>query len=823
MSDGSGARYAKVAVADAVFAIDRPYDYAVPEVMRADIAPGCRVLVPFGRGNRRSEGFVLALAGESRVERTKPVAALLDRAPVLDGEAIRLALWMRERCVCTCYEAARAMLPAGLWHAFVETVTLTPGIDRAEAQALLAQSPKAARLLDALYGAPEGRLPVCDAEELLGGSSALRDALRTLAGKGLAEGRTVTRRRVGDKTVRGVRLAVPVEDARALAAARAARAPMQTAVLTLLCEAETVPAHEISYLTGARPAMLTQLARRGLVTFEEREVYRRPAGAVREQAAPVVLNDGQRAVLARLAALTDAGRPACALLFGVTGSGKTLVYLELIRHIGKQGGQSIVMVPEIVLTPQLMETFSRAFGERVALLHSGLSLGERYDEWKRIRAGGVDVVLGTRSAVFAPLTRLKLIVMDEEQEHSYKSENVPRYHARDIAKYRCARSGGLLLLGSATPSVESMFFARSGRYVFLEMPARYNARALPRVLMADLRQELREGNAGALSAVLCAEIEKNLAAGQQSILFLNRRGYNRLLLCESCGVARGCPRCSVTLTFHAANDRLMCHRCGHSEKRPDVCPDCAGALRPVGTGTQKVEEELHALFPGVGVLRMDADTTAGQGAHAKLLARFREERIPLLIGTQMVTKGLDFENVTLVGVLDADMALHTGEFRAHERAFSLITQVVGRAGRGEKPGRAVIQTFAPDHPVLTAAAAQDYEAFYRDEIALRQATGLPPFYDIVTLVFSGADPERVQHACLRLRRAVERTGRRFFTQILGPAPAPVWKLNNRYRYHLTLTGHYDKAARAHVGGLLTVFKEDGQNRGLHLYADLNAY
>ncbi|MDR2670314.1 MAG: primosomal protein N' [Oscillospiraceae bacterium] len=823
MSDGDGARYARVAVADAVFAIDRPYDYAVPAVLRADIAPGCRVLVPFGRGNRRSEGLVLALAGESRVEKTKPIAALLDRAPVLDEAAIRLALWMRERYVCTCYEAARAMLPAGLWYALAETVALIPGVDRAEALALLAQAPKAAQLLEALYGAPEGRLPLGEAEDLLGGAAALRDALRTLAGKGLAEGRTMARRRVGDKTVRGVRLAIPAEDARALAASRAARAPMQTAVLTLLCGAEEVSTHEISYLTGVRPAVLTQMARRGLVTFEEQEVYRRPAGASREPAAPLVLNDGQQAALTRLAALTDAGRPACALLFGVTGSGKTSVYLELIRHIGKQGGQSIVMVPEIVLTPQLMETFSRAFGERVALLHSGLSLGERYDEWKRIRAGLVDVVLGTRSAVFAPLTRLKLIVMDEEQEHSYKSENAPRYHARDVAKYRCARAGGLLLLGSATPSVESAFFARSGRYVSLEMPARYNARALPRVLMADLRRELREGNAGALSAVLCAEIEKNLAAGQQSILFLNRRGYNRLLLCESCGTARHCPRCSVALTYHAANDRLMCHRCGYSEKRPDACPDCAGPFRPVGTGTQKVEEELRALFPGVEMLRMDADTTAGQGAHAKLLARFREGRVPLLIGTQMVTKGLDFENVTLVGVLDADQALHTGEFRAHERAFSLITQVVGRAGRGEKPGRAVIQTFTPDHPVLAAAAAQDYEAFYRDEIALRQAVGLPPFCDIVTLVFSGTDPERVQHACLRLRRAVGQTGRRLFAQMLGPVPALVWKVNNRYRYHMTLTGHYDKAVRGYVGGLLTAFREDGQNRGVHLYADVNAY
>lgn len=809
---------ALVAVADAIFAIDKPYDYAIPAVMREAIQPGCRVTVPFGQGNRRCEGFVLSLKDGSQYAKLKSIYALLDEAPVLDSDGLKLALWLRERVYCTFYEAARSMLPAGLWHVFSDRVVLAPGLDRGEAEAALAQFPEALLVLEALIAS--GGSGAYDELEAIVGAKKLPKVIKTLTDKGLATSEKSARRRVGDKTLRQARLAVPPEDAMAIAEGKSRSAPMQKAVLKLLSEIGEASVREICYFTGASPVVLTNLARLGLVSLVEQEVFRRPA-AKPKPAGPIRLNQEQQVAFDRVRAMLDGGKPACALLHGVTGSGKTSVYLELIRHVLDMGGGAIVMVPEIVLTPQLMAQFAGVFGDRVALLHSGLTLGERYDEWKRIRSGAATVVLGTRSAVFAPLRDIRLIVLDEEQEYTYKSENTPRYHAREVAKYRIRRSG-VLLLGSATPSVESAYFAATGLYEKLTMRVRYNENALPAVFLADLRRELAEGNPTCISALLRAEIESNLASGQQSILFLNRRGHNRFLVCESCGEVPQCHRCSVTLTFHSANGRLMCHQCGHSEKKSDRCPHCGGVFRPEGIGTQKVESDLRALFPDTQVLRMDTDTTGGRGAHEALLSRFREQRIPILIGTQMVTKGLDFPNVTLVGVLDADMALYMNDFRAHERAFGLITQVVGRAGRGDKPGRAVIQTFTPGHPVLKAAAAQDYGDFYENEIALRSQSGLPPFNDFVLLSLSGLNQDNVQQACLRLRRQLEQSGG-LFAQLLGPAPATILKVNNRYRYQITLIARMDKAVRSYLSQLLAAFETNRQNRGVHLFVDINPY
>jgi len=825
-------RVAAVAVAGTVFHIDKPYDYLIPEGMRRRIAPGCRVSIPFGAGNRRREGFVLALRASSDAPRLKGIAALLDDAPVLDAEGIRLALWMQKRFFCTFFEAARAMLPAGLWYTLTETIAIPAGVDAADARGILSQSPDALAVFEAVL-AVGGRMPRGNAEPLCPHPDA---ALKELMAKGLLAVGDDARRRVGDKMQKRAQLAVPSEDALSYAATKGSSAPMQKAVLSLLCETGAASVKEICYFTGASPVVLTNLAKKGLLKLEEQEVFRRPAGGS-GGGEKTILSDEQQGVFEGLRRRLDAGTSACALLHGVTGSGKTSIYLELIRHVLQGGGGAIVMVPEIVLTPQLMEVFAGAFGDQVALLHSGLSLGERLDEWKRVRSGMAPVVLGTRSAVFAPLTHLRLIIIDEEQEHTYQSENAPRYHARDVAKYRIARQNGLLLLGSATPSVESAYHARSGRYDLWRLPNRYNAMALPMVRIVDMRLELIDGNPSCISVPLKEEIERNLRRGRQSILFLNRRGYNRLLVCGSCGQAPQCVRCSVAMTYHAANGRLMCHQCGHSQPRLPDCPLCGGMLHPIGAGTQKVEEELHGLFPGVDVVRMDTDTTGGRGAHEKLLTRFRERRIPLLLGTQMVTKGLDFPLVTLVGVLDADMSLYVNDFRAGERAFGLITQVVGRAGRGGEPGRAVIQTWAPGHPVIRAGAAQDYETFYQNEIALRETQGLPPFADIVVLSLSGHSEEAVRAACLRVKRQLTSTSSPAstptptstptstptptstlprFPRILGPAPAPILKVNNRYRYQITLIGNVNTENRSYLASLLVAFEKNRENRGVHM-------
>ena len=806
-----------VAVAGAVYSIDKPYEYAVPKALRESIAVGCRVMVPFGAGNRRREGIVLAVRDKSERSKLKSIQDMLDAEPVLNEAGIRLALWMRTRYFCTYFDAVRAILPSGLWHTFSDTVVLTPGLDVEEARAALVQLKGALCAFEALCTAG-GRLPYTELETMC---RSWPKILKTLTEKGIVTLEKAARRRVGDKTLKTAKLAVPAEEALAVAAEKARSAPSQKAVLSLLCDIGSASVKEICYFTGASPIVLTNLAKKGLVTLEEQEMFRRPAANTTPRE-PFVLNQEQQEVYERLRGRLDEEVPHCALLHGVTGSGKTSVYMELIRHVLASGGGAIVMVPEIVLTPQFMAVFAGVFGDRVALLHSGLTLGERYDEWKRIRAGLAPVVLGTRSAVFAPLDNLKLIVLDEEQEYTYKSENAPRYHAREVAQYRVAQQKGLLLLGSATPSVESAWSARSGRYDSLSMCIRYNRYALPEVLIADMRPELADGNPTCISRLLRGEIAKNLEAGRQSILFLNRRGYNRLLLCEDCGQAPQCVRCSVAMTYHAANDRLMCHQCGHSERKRDSCPQCGGRLRPVGIGTQRVEEDLENLFPGVGCLRMDTDTTGSRGAHEAILKRFRERNVPILIGTQMVTKGLDFPNVTLVGVLDADMALYMNDFRASERTFGLITQVVGRAGRGETPGRAVIQTFTPGHPVLKAAAAQDYETFYENEIVLRETCGLPPFADVTVLSLSGLREEEVRHACLRVRSRLEEQGA-LFGRILGPAPASVLKVNNRYRYMITLTGRSDKAARGFLSALLVDFEKDPKNKGVHLYIDVNPY
>jgi primosomal protein N' (replication factor Y) len=466
------------------------------------------------------------------------------------------------------------------------------------------------------------------------------------------------------------------------------------------------------------------------------------------------------------------------------------------------------------------------FGEQVAILHSMLSAGARYDEWKRIRRGQAKVVVGTRSAVFAPVEHLGLIVLDEEQEYSYKSEQSPRYHARDVAKYRSVQNHSMLLLGSATPSVESMFLAKSGKYHLFTLRNRYNQKALPQVVMADLKEELRSGNPGDLSQALLSEIKENLSRGEQSILFLNRRGSSKMVVCAQCGEVPTCDRCSVGLTYHKDNNRLMCHYCGASRPLPHVCPSCGGTLTFMGCGTQKVEEELHQRLPQAQVLRMDTDTVSLTNTHEKILKKFQEEKIPILVGTQMVAKGLDFENVTLVGVVNADQSLYVDDFRAAERTFGLITQVVGRAGRGARTGRAVIQTCSPKNEVLRLAAAQDYDHFYENEINLRRLSHYPPFCELYRITISGENEGNVLRAGVRIRDGANQWAQLPALQeaqvnVYGPVAAAVLKVNNRYRYHLHVYGQSCPELRKMLSQLLIAAFHDKQNNGVSVFVDWN--
>ena len=810
----------KVAVSAAPYSIDKPYSYLVPESLAAAAVPGVRVMVPFGRGNKESEGLILARVQEPKLPGSKAIRQILDPEPVLDKAGIDLALWMRGRYFCTVFEAVKTILPAGLWYGLREIWSL-------------AMAPETAR--SAAVGIP-GAWQVLDLLEKQGGKAdirVLRDALGDGAEKPLKAMKKVeiltcetdAKRKIADKSHRMVELAVNTEDAYALTEPKRRSAPARYEVVNFLATAGRTPAAEVSYYTGASARTLKAMEKAGLIAFSEEEELRVPSLDDVEPGPEIVLNEEQQRAFEEILGRVQAAKPSVTLLHGVTGSGKTQVYLRLVQETLALGKTAMVLVPEIVLTPQMMRKFSSYFGSRVAMLHSSLKMTERYDQWKRIRRGEVDVVLGTRSALFAPLKNLGLIIMDEEQEGSYQSENVPRYDAREVAKYLCVREKAALVFGSATPTVETAWAVEQGSYQKALLRRRYNENALPEVLIADLRQEILNGNPGLISTPLRQELEKNLAAGEQSILFLNRRGSSRMLLCGECGYVPQCPRCSTAMTYHSANGRLMCHYCGHSEPAADTCPECGGWMKHVGAGTQKVEEELRELFPEAGILRMDADTTAG--GHEEILQTFERERVPILLGTQMVAKGLDFENVTLVGVLSADISLYVDNYRAAERTFSLLTQVVGRAGRGGKTGRAVIQTYTPGNDVIRCAAQQDYDAFYESEIRMRRLRRYPPFADLFTVTVSGTEEGRVLRAAVSVRETLRQLCRRpelaaGEPEVLGPAPAPVVKVNNRFRYRCTLVGKNDKATREMLAWLQKDFAKDSANRGMNLFVDHNA-
>ena len=519
-------------------------------------------------------------------------------------------------------------------------------------------------------------------------------------------------------------------------------------------------------------------------------------------------------------------KPGAALLYGVTGSGKTSVYIRLIQSCIDAGKQALLMVPEIALTPQLLGLLTAYFDNAVAVLHSSLPPTERYDQWKRIHSGDAKVIVGTRSAVFAPCSCLGLIIIDEEQEHSYKSENSPRYDAKEVAQWRGLKENALVLFGSATPSVQTMYHAKIGNYKLYKLSSRFNGRPLPSVEIIDMRQELSLGNELSLSYPLQDAIGETKNAGKQTVLFLNRRGNSRALVCIDCREAPECPRCNARLTYHSANERLMCHYCGLSQKATDKCPRCNGPMKKIGVGTQKVQQELESIFPAMPVARMDADTVSVSNTHEMILDKFKKEKIPVLLGTQMVAKGLNLPDVTLVGVLDADMSLYTQSYHAAETTFNMLTQVVGRAGRGDTPGKAMIQTMVPEHKVIELAARQDYDSFYDLEIGLRKLQKCPPFGDVVTVTFTGLDETAVLRGAAKYRDSLrvclsEDYYKEETCTVLGPAPCPVPKINYNYRYQLTLRCRMSKNLRILLAHLLRQFSKDKENRDVSAYVDVN--
>ena len=812
---------AKIAVSAANFAIDKPYSYRIPEDMA--LRPGQRVQLPFGRGNTRTEGVVLSVeAGDE--SKLKAVERVLDEEPVLTEKQLRLAAFLRERYFCTFYDAIRTMLPAGLWFQSRQRFSLTE--DRSWKDKTIRKDGALAvlQLLENLGGeGKEENLSSLGLEEKV-----QEEALAYLLRKKWLSAETDLLRRIGDKTEKIATLAASPEEAMEYASHRPKSAVMQKNVLELLCSVGSAAVKEICYFTGASMPTINRLEKLGYLRLSERPVLRCREIRPVKLDGPLILNPDQSQCFEGLSGQMDLQEPGVALLYGVTGSGKTSVYIKLIQKCLENGKAAMLLVPEIALTPQLLGLMAAYFGDRVAVLHSSLGAGERYDQWKRVRSGEAKVVVGTRSAVFAPCTDPGLIILDEEQEHSYKSENPPRYSAKEVAIWRGAKEQALVLLGSATPSIESMYRAKSGAYRLYTLKERYNGKPLPAVEIVDMREELKMGNDLSLSVPLRHALMDTRDAGKQTILLLNRRGNSRALVCVDCRETPECPRCSVRLTYHSANNRLMCHYCGYSQPVTERCPTCGGPLKTIGTGTQKVQTELNQLFPEMEVDRMDADTISAVNTHEKILDHFQKEKVPVLIGTQMVAKGLNLPDVTLVGVLDADLSLYTGGYRAGETTFNMLTQVVGRAGRGDTPGRAMIQTLVPQHQVICLAAQQDYDGFYELEIGLRRVQKVPPFGDLATVTFLGQEETMVLRGAAKFRDSLiaclkQPAYTSEICTVLGPAPCPVPKINYHFRYRLTLRCGMTRNLRLLLAHLLREFNKDKCNRGVSAFVDVNGF
>ena len=784
-------KFAEVIVDVPSRAVDRPFHYLIPSQLQEHLQPGHRVIVPFGA--QTLVGYVIRIVDESPVHEVKPVLRLLDEEPLLTREMVELALWLADHTYSRLVDALRCILPAGI-HIKSEKyaiLTVEPEDIGGLLEDLEMRAPKQAAVLKYLAAA-EGEAPY---DSILEATGCGPGSIGGLADKGyVALRHRWTDPAVRVKRIQICRLNVSREEAIGWIEANRKRAPKQVEVINcLLMGSHGLTQSALAAKAKTSPSTVRAMEEKGLIRRDWKEIYRDPFQSEITKSRPLAPNPDQAAALHQVTRALDEARYDVFLLRGVTGSGKTEVYLQAIAKVLELGKQAIVLVPEISLTPQTVRRFKARFGERVAILHSALSPGERFDEWRRIRSGDADIAVGARSAVFAPFVNLGLIVIDEEHEQSYKQEEMPRYHARDVALWRAGRHKAVVLLGSATPAVESTYMTEIRTYQSVLLPQRIENRPLPQVDIIDMREELRRGNRTILSRRLREAIGDRLRQREQVIILLNRRGYATCVLCRECGHVLQCTNCRVTLTYHEPDQSVRCHYCGLELSVPKLCPECRSHyLRRFGVGTQRVEEVLRHEYPGVRLLRMDMDTTRWKGAHAAILNRFGKGEADILLGTQMIAKGLDFPNVTLVGVITADTALNIPDFRSGERTFQLLTQVSGRAGRGDKEGEVIIQTYTPDHYSIQAAARQDYVAFYREELAFRRELDYPPYSFVARILISGPVEKEVidtAHLVTGHLQTYTHTSRLDGNlSILGPSPAPLSMVRNRYRWHTLLKG-----------------------------------
>ncbi|MBQ7951382.1 MAG: primosomal protein N' [Clostridia bacterium] len=778
---------AKVAVSNLNFSVDKEFSYLIPQNITHLVVPGVRVVVPFGRANKKREGIVTQVFFDEGAIPLKSICELVDYEPVIDEKGMELAHYISRRYYATLYDSVSLMLPPGSNLKFTECVKLLDdSLENVSDETGIRR-----KILDYLVSK---RTPVLVSElEEAFSNKGIKKVLTQLQSIGKLEIFEESRQAHQQKSIQIAELLLDEHALYEYIDIYLKKAHAQRRVLEMLLENGRMPVVDLVAFSGASRGSITALQKKGVIEITEEIVEQDPFSAEKTATQKVVnLNESQSQVVAQVLSARKEGTFREFLLKGVTGSGKTEVYLALVEQVIAEGKQAIVLVPEIALTPQIRERFFRRFGEKVAVLHSALSISERKDQWNKIKNGQVSVAVGARSAVFAPFSNLDLIIVDEEHETTYKSEHSPRYHAKDVARFLMKQRNGTLLLASATPSVEDYYRAEMGEATLLTLSGRYQNRQLPQVEIVDMREELKNGNHSVLSESLKKRLLEVKEKGEKAIILLNRRGYSTFVSCRDCGYVVKCKKCDVAMTYHSIEGQLKCHYCGATQAAETVCPECKStSVRYFGSGTQKLEEEIYRMFSDTQVIRMDNDTTTTKMSHERLLKQFAKPGCSILLGTQMIAKGLDFKEVSLVGVISADSSLFVGGYNGAEKTFSLITQVCGRAGRGEIPGYAVVQTYHPEHYAILAAKTQDYENFYQNEIVFRKQVKYPPFSEIINVIFTGTDEKKIFSMADGIKKIMTEKvdfykEREQYIAMYGPVPCGISKIRNQYRYHILI-------------------------------------
>ncbi|MGG3738729.1 primosomal protein N' [Aeribacillus pallidus] len=787
---------------------DKEFDYLIPDEWVGKIVPGMRVIVPFGP--RKVQGVVVRLKPTSTVKNLKKISEPMDLSPVLNKELLQLGEWLTEHTLCFKISAYQAMLPAAMKAKYEKKLVLVnrEGINQLPVE-----------LQQWFNDRTEISWKEADQRNWL-------STLQTAVSIGTFEVVYDVKDKARKKIEKHYLLSHPTDELKRIMDTFSKHAKKQREVLEFLLKSPETSwtMKELTTACQTSTSVVQELVKKGILQEKEVEVYRDPyQHRSFEKTYPLPLTDQQQKAISPILSSIENGDHRTYLLYGVTGSGKTEIYLQAIQRVLEQGKEAIVLVPEISLTPQMVHRFKGRFGDDVAVLHSGLSIGEKYDEWRKVQRKEVKVVVGARSAIFAPFENIGIIIIDEEHETSYKQEENPRYHARDVAIYRGKFHGCPVVLGSATPSLESFARAQKNVYHLLTLSKRMNDRSLPDVSIVDMREELRKGNRSMFSTLLFEKLQDRLEKGQQTVLFLNRRGYSSFVMCRDCGSVMQCPHCDISLTYHRVTNQLKCHYCGFETTVPGVCTECGSEhIRYFGTGTQKVEEELGKLLPHARVIRMDVDTTSRKGAHERLLSQFQEGKADILLGTQMIAKGLDFPNITLVGVLSADTMLHLPDFRASEKTFQLLTQVSGRAGRHELQGEVVIQTYTPEHYSIELAGEQNYNDFYQKEMVMRKMGRYPPFYYLALIHVSHEDLMKVISVCEKITSYMK-TQLSEEAIILGPTVSPIPRINDRYRYQCLIKYKREPRLIPALKKILDFYVKERNSENVYVSVDLHPY